>query len=396
MADIHDAAWEGDFKRVKQLVERESVSVNAPNDFRETPLYVACASYNDNLSLVEFLVGKGADIHASVDDGSTPLHTASWGGRLSIVEFLVGKGANIYAQNKDGKTPPDLAREQGKWDVVSFLQQGKPVPLTDMAPIHTAAQDGYLNLVKQLVEQRGVSVDLEDICRRTPLHEASSFGRLPVVKWLVGKGANIHAQDYEGKTPLDIARKSGELDVVSFLEQELQRNKQHVQQSITTQTKNPAASFLLATNRSTPDSGPKNRQRPLFVKESKNPKPPLLKKETSKTRQPVQSLIGRLEKMEISVFGHSQSGTALDRTTSLELELEGKSGKGGTKDRIEKLEAALGFGTEGTPTPRFEKRTKDDISTVFLSHTGQDGEAATLADFLHKSLRSSHSRRLSP
>ena len=54
------------------------------------------ASKNGHLHVVEFLVSKGADIHAHNDYA---LKWASENGHLSVVKFLVSKGANIHACN---------------------------------------------------------------------------------------------------------------------------------------------------------------------------------------------------------------------------------------------------------------------------------------------------------
>ena len=370
---LHAASYSGHLSVVQWLVGK-GADIDALDNNGWTPLL--CATAAGRLSVVEFLVEKGADIHARNSKGETLLQWASKFGHLSEVEFLVEKGADIDARNCKGQTPLIWASSGGHMSVVQCLWcNGKGADIhaqvnNGWTPIHFACWNGHLSVVKFLLGKgadthaqnksgttplllashnnhlsvvewlvgEGASVHTQGEDGYTPLHYGSLIGHLSMVQWLVGKGANIHVQNNHGKTPLDLARAEEKVDVVSFLEQEQQRREQHV------------------------------------VPEA--------------ISSPVQTFTGRLEQMEISVFGQSQSGTLLQRTTKLEEAVGQESGNGGVKDRIEQLEAALGFGTEETPTPQFKKRTQDGICMVFLSHTGQDPEAATLADVLDKALLS--------
>jgi ankyrin repeat protein len=57
------------------------------------------------LEAVKLAIEYGGDIHATNDDGDTPLHLAAWLGWDTVVQFLVDNGARIDAKNKKGKTP---------------------------------------------------------------------------------------------------------------------------------------------------------------------------------------------------------------------------------------------------------------------------------------------------
>jgi ankyrin repeat protein len=61
----------------------------------------------------------GADVDAQ--GGSTPLHSAAANGHLDVVKFLVAQQAEVNAKETDGWTPLHLAARYGYLDIVKFL-----------------------------------------------------------------------------------------------------------------------------------------------------------------------------------------------------------------------------------------------------------------------------------
>jgi len=81
-------------------------------------------SFNGHIDVVEYLLDKGADIHAKftwVDEGLTALHLAAKRGHAKVVEHLLAKGADVNAKTKKGGTALSLAKEKGHKQVVELL-----------------------------------------------------------------------------------------------------------------------------------------------------------------------------------------------------------------------------------------------------------------------------------
>lgn len=55
------------------------------------------------------LVQAGANVNAKGHENDTPLHDAAINGHIKLVKLLVERGADIHAKNSKGKTPLDVA-----------------------------------------------------------------------------------------------------------------------------------------------------------------------------------------------------------------------------------------------------------------------------------------------
>ena len=89
MADIHNAAKNGNLNRVKALL-KQGVPVNSRNEAGWTPLHYA--AYSGHLSVVQELLRRGAHVNPRNAAGWTPLLAAFKHPR--IVHALIKAGAN--------------------------------------------------------------------------------------------------------------------------------------------------------------------------------------------------------------------------------------------------------------------------------------------------------------
>jgi len=168
--DVHDAAASGRLERVRELVERDPALVNAISVEGFPPM--GLAAYLGHEEVVEYLIGKGADVnfaapstgftaltgavsqrHARVVDlllrrgadpnhvyeGTlTPLLVATAQGDLNVVRLLLDKGADPNLGVMDGKGALDLAREKGSREIAEALRQAGATRWAPGAPAGTA------------------------------------------------------------------------------------------------------------------------------------------------------------------------------------------------------------------------------------------------------------------
>jgi len=134
-------------------------------------------------------INKGADINVKAEHNITALIWAADNGYKDIVKLLLEKGVN----NSD---------EPDRFGYTALI---------------LATIKGHLDIAKLLIE-KGTSVNTVDESRQIVLMLAVKEGYLDIVKLLIEKGANVNAVNEElKKTPLMWAMTRGNPDIVKLL-----------------------------------------------------------------------------------------------------------------------------------------------------------------------------------
>jgi ankyrin repeat protein len=122
-------------------------------------------------------------------DDNMPLHKAAEDGRLGLMKVLVHRGADVTALGEYGQTA-----------------------------LHRAVYWGHTKMAAFLLS-KGAGPGVMDELGVTPLMEASTGGHLGVVQMLVQhmEGQGLDERDCEGRTALQFAAGEGHEDVVAFL-----------------------------------------------------------------------------------------------------------------------------------------------------------------------------------
>jgi len=78
------------------------------------------------------------------------------------------------------------------------------------------------DIVIQLISEYKFDVNCKDDANQTPVHLASRFGHLDVVKYLSNTGeCDLTIKTDSGETPLDRARRRGYHEIVEFISEVL-------------------------------------------------------------------------------------------------------------------------------------------------------------------------------
>lgn len=234
-----EAAKAGDVETVKKLCTVQSVNCRDIEGRQSTPLHFA-AGYN-RVSVVEYLLQHGADVHAKDKGGLVPLHNACSYGHYEVAELLVKHGAVVNVADLWKFTPLHEAAAKGKYEICKLLLQhgadptkknrdgNTPLDLvkegdTDIqdllrgdAALLDAAKKGCLARVKKLSSPDNVNCRDTQGRHSTPLHLAAGYNNLEVAEYLLQHGADVNAQDKGGLIPLHNAASYGHVDVAALL-----------------------------------------------------------------------------------------------------------------------------------------------------------------------------------
>ncbi|EIE00851.1 ankyrin repeat domain-containing protein [Leptospira licerasiae] len=142
------------------------------------------AALGDEARVKELVDSNPNIVHSYSPDGWTPLHLASHFGRLSIIQYLLDKGADIHAKSK------------------SKLSIGNTA-------LHSAVASWRADAVALLLEN-GADPNFTQEGGFSPLHIAASrHGNEQIVSLLIKKGADPDLKTEDGKTARDIAAERG-------------------------------------------------------------------------------------------------------------------------------------------------------------------------------------------
>ncbi len=182
-SEIHEAVWQNNVVKVKQLVASGNVDLEAVVEDC-TPLYLACLKGHTQVAQV-LIEGK-----AKVDGDSPPIFAAAGKGNLELVRLLLANGANPSA----------------------FSTQH-----AGCCGLHIAAEKNYVEVVEELL-RANVDVNIRSEKQKlTPLISAACCGSLEAVHALIKAGADIDAQSSTGNTALMLAIDRGKIDVAVAL-----------------------------------------------------------------------------------------------------------------------------------------------------------------------------------
>ncbi len=270
-AALHAAAFTGNEGGVDLLLAA-GARVDVVDGDGFSPLH--WAARNGHVGVVRRLLEAGADPRLATPEGAGPLFLAALFGQVETCRVLLAAGAEPFADEGGGVTPFDAGRQGGHapvlelfletvQDVFDAIGSGDAGRLRavlaahpgrvhahnelGMRPLHHAALEGTLedvaallaagvdanqrdaggahalqmtsqDEVARLLLERGADPDLVVGPWGTLLHLEIVQQRVPRVRLFLEAGADAHAVDPEGRSCLDLARATGNEEMVALLE----------------------------------------------------------------------------------------------------------------------------------------------------------------------------------
>ncbi|MEM7759724.1 MAG: sigma-70 family RNA polymerase sigma factor [Cyanobacteria bacterium P01_A01_bin.40] len=222
------AACNGDDATIKTLLEQDAYLAKAKDGYIHTTA-LHCAAHRGYLDIVKLILNAGADVNTLEGNysQSTPLHWAATGGHLEVTQTLVENGAKLNIKdNWNNLTPLGWAilirHDHGDCLMGNNHQQIREYLISKGAQldIFSVITLGDLDLVDSLIKSnpeilnRRLGFALDEL---QPLHYAIQENKIEIAELLIRQGADLQAQSRFGVTPLCMAIRANNQQLIQLL-----------------------------------------------------------------------------------------------------------------------------------------------------------------------------------
>ncbi|KAF9076133.1 hypothetical protein BDP27DRAFT_1313947 [Rhodocollybia butyracea] len=150
--DAFQAATKGDRTSLERLVSEFKLDVNHRSGKKATPytlLLAAAQSTQDTAKVVEFLLGKGADVSLTNGDDLTAFHLACSSGNIFAAKVLLAhKDVHPSRAARNGMTPLQLALKSRSLEMLQLVLKDATVHDVERCWKRTDISDGMRNILE--------------------------------------------------------------------------------------------------------------------------------------------------------------------------------------------------------------------------------------------------------
>lgn len=216
---LHFASEQGHTEAIQILLDC-GADINAANHKGETPLNLAIE--HNNLEIIQMLLDYGADVNTN-----DFLWEASERGDLKVVKMLLKAGAHVNGSSNETVTPLWVASSLGRLDAVEALLQADadvniPDDASGQSPLNIAFLHGHIDVAHTLLKRNGIHVNTASYHGETALHQAIAYrhieNQLDIIQKIISHGADLSLQNHRGLTPLQLAEKVGNQEIIQYLQ----------------------------------------------------------------------------------------------------------------------------------------------------------------------------------
>ncbi|XP_046553272.1 ankyrin repeat domain-containing protein 50-like [Haliotis rubra] len=216
---LHSACIGGHVEVVKYVLSQNMLDINGRVRCERTP--VLLAAENGKKDMVEFLVGKGANLKTLDGKDNNILHCACRGGDIELVKYILSLDMYNIDTEQSGLSAVMIAAKWGHKEVVELLVQ-LGASLSKIASskdniLHLPCYRGHLDVMKYLLSLNVWDINKKGWNFRTPVMTAAARGHKEVVELLVKHGAVLTFKERSGNNILYLASNSGNVDLVKYV-----------------------------------------------------------------------------------------------------------------------------------------------------------------------------------
>ena len=217
---LHIAARNGHLDLCKTLIDKEKFDLHITDDAGYRTLHHSAKS--GNYKLLTYFVDKGTDIYLRTVNGRNCLHIAAQNGHLNLCKALIDKYRfNVHVDDRYGYTALHHSARSGSYKLLAyFIDMGTDIHLktkTGINCLHLAAENGYLDLCKALIDNHKFDLHIADNDGYTALHFSVISGNSDLVTYFAEKVINIKLKTKNGSDCLHIAVENGHLNLCKML-----------------------------------------------------------------------------------------------------------------------------------------------------------------------------------
>ncbi|KAF5296333.1 hypothetical protein FQA39_LY12550 [Lamprigera yunnana] len=184
----------------------DEYEVNIQNNEGHTPLHLAVK--NRNSSTTKLLLTKGADVNIiDYRNNNSCLHWAVNVADQEIVKILLDNGADVGLLNSTGETPLMFAERLQFNNIVSIINQQET--FEKCKDLFEAVENGHVYTVQTLVNN-GLDINSQNENGETLLLIAIRCVHIPIMDWLISKGAKIDIVSNRSSSALHFAACMGD------------------------------------------------------------------------------------------------------------------------------------------------------------------------------------------
>lgn len=162
----------------------------------------------DDAAQVSALLSRGFDPNTSDPSGIPGLLLAMKGSAFKVVKVLLKHPQiKLEVRTVADESPLMLAALKGEFELCQLMiRQGADVNKPGWAPLHYAATNGHLDIMRLLLEENAY-IDAASPNNTTPLMMAAHYGTPSAVKLLLEAGADPMLRNDLGLTAIDFAHR---------------------------------------------------------------------------------------------------------------------------------------------------------------------------------------------